>query len=299
MKSGKLDLLHIMHEQFLFTKAKHTIMTIHGLGPLLYPDLYTQNYCSKWLYSLHNGLEKASVIITVSESIKHHLIHYYPKWSHKYKTTFLGISNNFILTKDPEIQKRYLKSLNIDFPFILYVGAADPGKNLINLLKSFSLLLTKNPELPYHLIMAGNPTWGGYHQLQSKIEELGLNNRIHFIGYIDQANLPYLYGSSELFFFPALFEGFGLPVLEAMASGAPCLVSNRPALTEVGSDIVEYCDPESVKDMAKKLETLLGNPEKLSIIRAKGQEYARQFTWDRTAKETIRIYEDVLGTRLT
>jgi glycosyltransferase involved in cell wall biosynthesis len=128
--------------------------------------------------------------------------------------------------------------------------------------------------------------------------ELALADRVHFTGYIEHQRLPSLFRGCDLFVFPSLFEGFGLPVLEAMASGAPCLISNRPALDEVGGNIAEYFDPESPEDIAHKMKLLLENPGRLAEMRIEGREYAHKFSWERTAKETIRIYEEVLGSTL-
>jgi glycosyltransferase involved in cell wall biosynthesis len=162
---------------------------------------------------------------------------------------------------------------------------------------AFSIFINETkPRRPHHLVLVGNQDWGGYEVLEKKIEAESIRDRIHFAGYVDQKDLPAFYRGSELFAYPSLFEGFGLPLLEAMAAGAPCLTSNRPALTEVGADVAEYCDPTSVQDMSSKLKNLIEDPEKLSDMRVKGRQYARRFTWERTALSTIRIYEDVLGT---
>lgn len=299
MISGDLALVHAMHEQVPETRAKCVVMTVHGLGPLLYPDLFSPSFRKNWTERLNRGLKKATRVITVSKTLEKQLNHYYPEHSTKYITSYLGVPSAFLADPDPQKEKKILLSKNIFFPYILYVGAADPGKNLKALLKAFSIFLSQQqPRPPQHLVLVGNPNWGGYSEFSQRIVELALADRVHITGYIQHQFLPALYRGSELFVFPSLFEGFGLPVLEAMASGAPCLISNRPALDEVGGNIAEYFDPKFPEDMAHKMKLLLENPDRLAEMRIEGREYAHKFSWERTAKETIRIYEEVLGSTL-
>ncbi len=115
---------------------------------------------------------------------------------------------------------------------------------------------------------------------------------------MNQAELPALYRGSELFVFPSLFEGFGLPLAEAMASGAPCLVSDIPVFHEIGGEFAEYFDPSSVEGMADKMEGLLRDSDRLLEMGRRGKERARTFTWSQTARKTVRVYEDVTGKKL-
>lgn len=299
MVSGDLHLMHAMHEQVPETRIKHVVMTVHGLGPLLYPDLFHTKFRKKWTDSLGRGLKKAAKVITVSKAVESQLRHYYPEYSAKYVTTLLGVSQDFHSKPNPREEKEFQLSKNINFPYILCVGAADPGKNLESLLKAFSLFVDQTePRPPHHLVLAGKPDWGGYGQFHRQIHELAVTDRVHLIGYIEHQHLPALYRGCDLFVFPSLFEGFGLPLLEAMASGAPCLSSNRPALDEVGGNIAEYFDPESPEDLAHKMKLLLEDPDRLAEMKIEGCEYTQKFSWERTAKETIRIYEEVLGSTL-
>lgn len=299
MSIGEVDLLHVMHEQVPVTKSKSILMTVHDMGPLLYPELFTKRFRSAWKASLDQGLKLADKIIGVSKTVEVQLRKYRPEFSDKYHGILLGVSDEFLNNHDPELDKEFIISKGINFPYILYIGAADPKKNLLTFIEAYSLFLKETkPAPPHHVVLVGNTTWGGYGQFKHKTRDLGIDDRIHFTGYIDHQFLPALYRGSELFVFPSLFEGFGLPVLEAMASGAPCLISNRPALDEVGGNIAEYFDPEFPEDIAHKMKLLLEDPDRLAEMRIEGREYAQKFSWERTAKETIRIYEEVLGSTL-
>jgi glycosyltransferase involved in cell wall biosynthesis len=299
-KNGVFDLLHLLHEYSApATKGPNIVSTVHGLGPIIFPDLFEKGYRSRWKEDLDRSLIRATKVIAVSHSLEGQLRSYRPEFNHKYCCTQLGISREFLKEPDPYYKKRFLSATKIDFPFLLYVGASDPGKNLIRLLKAFSIFLNK-PKIapPHHLLVIGNRQWGGYAGVKKALDGLGLNGRVHFTGYINHHDLVLYYQNCEIFIFPSLFEGFGLPVLEAMASGAACLISNRPALDEVGADAAEYFEPESPESIAEKLNALLNNQSKLSKMRSAGQKYARKFTWENTALKTIEIYENILGQSL-
>lgn len=298
--SKNLDLIHFLHEQVSTTKIKNVIMTVHDLGPLLHPELYTKEFRSEWKRWLDHGLKKSTKVIAVSETVEKQLHSYCPRFSDKYYSTFLGVSDLFLAEPNPRKDDDIITSKGINFPYILFVGAADPKKNLIKLIEAFSVFLNETkPTPPHRLVLIGNPRWGGYDHVRQMIARLGITDMVHFTGYIHDEYLSAFYRKCDLFVFPALFEGFGLPLLEAMASGAPCLVSNRPSLDEVGGNVVDYCDPESVEDMADKLKCLIENPERRSTMGIRGKKYARQFTWERTAQKTIRIYEEVLDSPIT
>jgi glycosyltransferase involved in cell wall biosynthesis len=295
-----LDLVHLMHEYDTpHLKERNIVLTVHDLGPVLFPEIYSKNYRDRWIIDLEQGLISAAKVIGVSETVEDQLKNHYPEYGDKITSTFLGVSEEYLKTADIEKEKRMIEKMGLKTPFLLYIGAADPKKNLKAFLKGFSIYLHSRIQKPlYRLVFVGEKTWGGYEDFRQAIEKYNLHDRIDFTGYIDYSALPALYRSSELFIFPSLFEGFGLPVLEAMASGAPCLISNKPALTEVGSNVAEYFDPDSPENIAEKLDMLLQNPEKLKKMKSVGRNYAKKFTWEKTAMKTVRVYEEVLGIQL-
>ena len=295
---GSMDLLHVMHEDFPSTRTRNIVITIHGAGPLTHPQMFLKHFRERWIEALDRGLERASGIVCVSDSLKQQLARFRPAFASKYRSVSLGVSEKFLDEPDPPREKGFLISKGIDFPYVLYVGAADPGKNLPALLSAFVTVLRDEGPLPQRLVLAGHEHWGGYADLREFIEGLSLGDRVHLLGYVDHDELPALYRGCDLFVFPALFEGFGLPLLEAMASGAACLVSRRPALDEVGGNAVEYFDADSVEDISAKLGNLLIDPGRLATMRTEARTRAGQFTWHEAAKKTIQVYEDVLGASL-
>ena len=296
--SGHLDLLHVLHERLPESSASCKVVTVHGMAVVLRPELYTERYRRKWQKSLDRALRGASRVIAVSRTVADMLNMYRPEYANKYRVTLLGISREFLAEPDREFDSKVLASCGIDFPYVLLVGAADPQKNLLRFMEAVAITFARFTDRAYHVVFAGDPEWGGFDEVRLRIAELGLEDCVHFTGYLGQRELASLYRSAWLFAFPALFEGFGLPLLEAQASGAACLASDLPIFRDVGGECVEYVDPESVEDIAFKLERLLLDRERLEHLQASGRKRAREFTWERTARETLRVYEELLGTSI-
>lgn len=297
MNNNFFGLVHLLHEYMApVLRRPNLILTVHSMGPILYPENFEKEYRLKWKEDLDRGIAAAAKVIGVSQSVEGQLRKYRPEFAEKYCSTLLGVPSQYLQDNLIPDEKRVMQKDRFDFPFILYAGAADPGKNLIKLIEAYSLFYRDSkPTPPHHLVVVGNLGWGGYDNVIRMVDNLQLIDQIHFTGYITHEHLSALYRASDLFVFPALFEGFGLPVLEAMASGTPCLVSDRPALNEIGGDVVEYCNPESAEDIADRMTKLLANPDKLDEMRRRVRLRAGRFTWDKTARETIKIYEDVIG----
>ena len=127
------------------------------------------------------------------------------------------------------------------------------------------------------------------------VQRLGLEPHVHFTGYVEEEDLPAVYNGADLFVFPSLYEGFGLPVLEAMASGTPVITSNCSSLPEVGGDAAILIDPYDVDAIAEAMQQVLLNPTLAASLRVKGLAHAKKFSWERTAQETIAVYERVLA----
>ena len=297
--TGRLDLLHALHEEIPATRTESILMTVHGLGPVREPELFPGPIRRRWRESLDEGLERATRVIAVSETVAEQLRAYRPDLAHKFVATILGVSPVFLREPDPGEEDRFRNSLGIESPYLLFVGAADPNKNLAEFIGGFRELLLRNAGLPHHMVFVGRTDWGGYAQLKDLVNELSLSDRVHFTGYVEQDRLPALYRRAELFVFPALSEGFGLPLLEAMAAGAPCMVSDIAPFREIGGDRVAYFPGNSGDEIADGLERVLADPSRLASLGEAGRTHARQFTWQRTAEETLRLYGEVLGRPLS
>ena len=297
---GPFDMLHLLHE-FSAPCSSHPnlAVTVHGIGPVLHPAHFPKSFLSKWRADLDRSIEAASQVIAVSDSLARQLCRYRPKFSDKITSTPLGVADDFFAVSDQVRDDHIQSQLTIDAPYILYVGAFDSGKNISVLLKAYSLYVNEsgsNDRL--ELVLVGNSRWGGYEALKQESHRLNIASKTHFVDYIDHSLLPVLYRRCVLFVFPSLFEGFGLPVLEAMACGAPCLVSDRPALDEIGKEAALFFDPTSPEDLAAKISRTVENEELRTTMSRNGRRHAKKYTWRNTALETIRIYERMLGVEL-
>lgn len=178
-------------------------------------------------------------------------------------------------------------------PYVLYIGTLEPRKNLVRLIRAWHSLRRRNGA-PHQLVIAGAPGWQ-YRPIYEEARALGCADEVRFTGYLPRADLPALYSAADAFAFPSLAEGFGLPVVEAMACGTPTLISDTPALREVAGDAAVRVDPRSVESIAQGLERLLTDEPLRAELRAAGLARAASFSWRRAARETLAVYEAALA----
>lgn len=175
-------------------------------------------------------------------------------------------------------------------PFVLSVGVLQPRKNLPRLIEAFERCLQSHPDWPHQLVIAGKKGWG---QEQSAIRNP--QSRITTTGYVEDEDLPALYAGAACFAYPSLYEGFGLPILEAMACGAPVLTSNSGAMSEVAGDAAQLVDPLSVESIAGGLEQVLGSSAESQRLQEQGKARAAQFSAEQQARATLEVYAGILG----
>jgi glycosyltransferase involved in cell wall biosynthesis len=176
--------------------------------------------------------------------------------------------------------------------FMLYVGAIEPRKNLPRLVEAFAQ--ARRQGLAHELVCVGPYGWSS-RDLYDHVNRLGLRRSVHFTGYVPAEDLPAIYSLSEFFVFPSLYEGFGLPVIEAMACGTPVITSNTSSLLEIAAGAADTVDPHDGDALAAALVTLGTSVERRRELAARGLERAQQFSWARTAKEMLALYRRVAG----
>lgn len=175
--------------------------------------------------------------------------------------------------------------------FILFVGMLFPQKNFINLLRAFNKIAR---DIPHDIVVAGRPRWKYQEELQL-IESMGLSDRIRFLYFVPNDDLPMIYNLADCFVYPSLYEGFGLAGLEAMACGCPMAAADAAAIPEVADGAALLFDPHDPDDIATAITTLLYDQAARDAYIEKGLARARLFTWDRAAEETLRLFRDVVG----
>jgi len=177
-------------------------------------------------------------------------------------------------------------------PFILSVGDLQPRKNHVGLIQAFADLIHSHPELPHHLVLAGKETWFAG-RVRDAAKHSGVADRIRFLGFVSDSDLLHLYNACELFCFPSFYEGFGLPVLEAMACGAAVACSNTSAVPEVADGAALLFNPYNADEITRAMLDLILLPELRARMRRLGSQRATHFSWHKTAQQTLEVYCDV------
>ena len=292
---GKRKQLALIHDPTgvmpLFLTGSRRVATIHDVVPYIYPKTSTKLDKLIYHYWLPLAVRRLDAIITVSEQSKRDLIRYLPVKSEDIVVIPEAAGANYRLLNRKEI-KPILTRYNIDFPYILYVGSLESRKNLPRLLEAYARARQKVPQ--WKLVIVGARKWK-FTPIFETVQRLQLEPHVHFTGYVEEEDLPAVYNGADLFVFPSLYEGFGLPVLEAMSCGTPVITSDCSSLPEVAGKAALLIDPYDVEAMGEAIQEVLLNPTLAASLRVKGLARAKKFSWERTAQETIAVYERVLA----
>ncbi len=292
--TGKLDLFH--SPDFVLPAVLGPIpklLTVHDLSFIRYPEAFTPALVRYLNQAVPRSIERASCILADSKATKKDLIDYWQVPAEKVSVLYSGVSNSF----KPITDKRKLKETRIkyslgDEPYILGVGTLQPRKNYSLLVRAFKKIAQ---QYPHNLFIAGGKGWL-YEEMMTEVDQLGLNHRVRFLGFVADDDLPGLYSQAALFVFPSLYEGFGLPLLEAMACGVPVITSNASSLPEVVGDAAVTLPPENMEAWSETILALMADSSRRTALVVAGFLQARRFTWNRAAKQLMSVYEELLHT---
>lgn len=268
------------------------VVTIHDAVPCAFPDTSTTLDRLIYHHWLPYVVRYVDRFLTVSNNSKQDLARYLGLPMEKITVIPLAAGKQFHPLPDAEV-RTVLARIGIQNPYILYVGSLEPRKNLSRLLEAYSLLLDWSSH--WRLVIGGTRNIWNSEPVGRFVEEHNLKPFVHFTGYIPDDDLPALYTGADLFVFPSLYEGFGLPVLESMACGTPVITSNTSSLPEVAGDAAVLVDPYMVEDIAAAMRLVLSDVDLAQDLRNRGLERAKLFTWEKTASQTIAVYEALLG----
>ena len=237
--------------------------------------------------SLGMAVRRAERLLCISHSTRRDLVERYPRAESKAGVLPLAADSHFGEEVDPAAIAAARARYDIAKPYVLAVGTLEPRKNLVRLIEAFRQL---PPDLrdERQLVLVG-PT--GWHASAISDELAAGSSDVRTLGYVPDSDLAPLYRGCELFCYPSLYEGFGLPLLEALQSGAPSLASNSSSLPEIGAGAAVYADPESTADIARNLESLLRSPERRAELASAGPERARAYSWEATATTLLTEIE--------
>ncbi len=291
LKKKKIDLIHGPRDVLPLLCAIKSVVTIHDLGFLLFPHIIKFNPINYWSLFVKQSALKADHIIAVSESTKRDIIRLFNIPDAKITVTHEACNDSFKRIEDECELKRI--STKYDFPdrFILYVGTIEPRKNLNVLLEALHILKKKH-SIEHKLVIAGKKGWL-YADFSKTIKRLGLEQDIVFTGYVSDEDLPGIYKLAELFVYPSKYEGFGLPLLEAMACGVPVIASNVSSIPEVVGDAGLLFDPYAPDQLADCIFQVLEDPLLRKKLISNGLKRKEAFSWQKTAEETLNIYKGV------
>ncbi|HWQ60551.1 MAG TPA: glycosyltransferase family 1 protein [Candidatus Fimivivens sp.] len=263
------------------------IATVHDLAFRHFPKTFPAADRAKLNLLLGVTVRKASRIIAVSEATKNDLIRFFPDLSEsKIRVIHHGVNAAFFEIEPDEDERDALLAHYglVSGSYILYVGAIQPRKNLIRLVAAFETAKLRHPDMK--LVIVGEKAWLS-ESIVERMKRSPFSDDIVRTGKVPFHELPIWYRNARCFAFPSLYEGFGLPALEAMAAGTPTLLGNASSLPEVGGDAALYADPLSETDIAEKLSTLWDDASLRERLREKGLERVKRFSWDRCAEETL------------
>lgn len=266
------------------------VVTLHDAIPWLFPE--TQTAFNTFVHTryLPALLPNVDAVITDSEASKRDIVRFLPVPAERVRVVPLAAHGSFRpLPRDAAaaVARRY----GLESPYLLYVGALEPRKNVPMLLRVFARLRARFANLT--LAIGGRPAWK-FEEIFRTLDQLGLGDAVRFTGFVPDAHLPGLYSAASAFCFPSLYEGFGLPVLEALACGTPTVCSNSSSLPEVAGEAALLVEPTNEAAWEEALGRVLADEGLASELRSRGPVQAARFSWERTAARTVEVYRAVL-----
>lgn len=298
VEQEKIDIYHVPQNGIGLPKTKDCLQvtTIHDLIPYIYPETSSAGYLKIFLKDMPRIMEQSDMVITVSEHSKRDIQRYFNLPDKKVtviyeapETIYQPIENN--------IAKDFVKNkYGIHSKYLLYIGGLSHRKNVKNLILAFWRIQKDIPE-DYKLVIVGKME-RSFKNLITLIETLDLKEKIIFTDFVPVPHLPYLYNAADLFVYPSLYEGFGLPPLEAMSCGTPVIASNLTSIPEVTGEAALLINPNDDISLASAIEKVLNNPEKLEQMSIHGLKQASKFTWESCARETLGVYEKLYKSKI-
>lgn len=291
----EVDLFFMPHLNFIgLSGAAKSVITIYDLSFLRYPEFFSarQNFWHK-MVNVKKLLKKFDIIVAVSENTKRDVIELCGVSENKIKIIYAGVGEEYrkIVDRDKflEVKNKY----NLPDKFILYLGTLEPRKNVDGIIRAYNQLRINNYELRnIKLVLAGAKGWKS-ENIYSEWHKSEFKDDIKFLGYIDSADRVYLYNLASVFVYPSFYEGFGLPPLEAMASGAPMVMSYAASLSEVAGGAALMVDPYNINELAGALAAVLTDEKLRNNLIKKGFEQAKKFSWEKTAREYLKIFNEL------
>ena len=293
LRQLNLDVCHFTNSLLPLAAHGRMIVTVHDMSLFLFPRYHRPRSLLMARPLIKPSVRRAQAIITVSASAKADLVRVLGVPASMVHVIYEAAAPQFRVLHDAANLAAVRQRYALPDRFLLYADTIEPRKNLVRLVEALALLHHRGLHVP--LLIAGQ--WGPlpYHDLLATIERLGLREAVRFVGYVPTEDLVALYNLATVFVFPSIYEGFGLPIIEAMACGAAVLTSNGSSLAEIAGAAATLADPHDPEALAEALVTLLSDDAQRFAQRTRGLARATEFSWARTAAETAAIYRQVMA----
>jgi glycosyltransferase involved in cell wall biosynthesis len=292
LKNNSIDIYHVPQNGIGLPSKKSCIYisTIHDLIPYVMPETVGKGYLKRFISAMPQIVQNSNTIITVSEFSKKDIIRIFNVEEDKIKVTPLA-AENYFNPMDKDKAKFFLKNkYNISSDFILYVGGFSPRKNVRSILLAFSRIY-KNLSKEYKVLILGSAN-DDHSYLISLCDTLNIIDNVIFTGYVPYEDLPFFYNSCSVFVYPSLYEGFGLPPLEAMSCSVPVITSNLSSIPEVVGDAALLINPFDTEELKSAMETVLEDPVISKKLSEAGYARSKLYSWKKTAEETLKVYKE-------
>lgn len=286
LRRSGADLFHGTHSVVPLACPVPSVVTIHDLAFIRFPQTFRAYNRTYLDFATRLSARRAARVLVVSEHTRREVIGLLGVAPERVVVTPNAVRDHF-RPPDQATLDAFRARKGLPERFVLYVGTLEPRKNLITLLEAYARL-SRRQDAP--LLMGGGKGWM-YDAVFRRLDELGLRDRVRFIGYLDEEELPLWYAAATVFVFPSIYEGFGMPPLEAMACGAPVVTSNAASLPEVVGDAGLMVPPDDPDGFAAAIERLLDDAELRRELRERGFRQAQAYSWRTTAERTLAAYE--------
>jgi glycosyltransferase involved in cell wall biosynthesis len=291
VRRHKVDLLHSLHYTRPLKLPCKSVVTFHDMTFLLFPQFHTRAKRLFFPLAIRYSAASADAIIADSENTRQDAIRLLGISPQKIFGVPLGVDERFRPFTDPFILSQVKEKYTLPDHFILYVGLVEPRKNLSLLVESYKNLISEG--IPHPLVIVGRLGWM-YQSVLKEIERLGLKDRVHFTGYIPFQDLPMVYNLADIFVYPTVYEGFGLPPLEAMACGTPVITTAVSSIPEHVGDAGILVPPNDARAITRAMAAVLSDAALKEKLIERGPKQASYFTWERTARKTLQVYQKLI-----
>src|SRR5207253_8046914 len=291
LRRHPVDVLHVQYTAPPFAPCP-VIVTIHDLSFEHLPETFNRRSVAQLRFTVRRTARKAARILTSSEFSRRDIVETYAINPDRVAVTALAAPTYFAPVENETELKKIRESYGIERDYILSLGSIQPRKNLVRLVEAYLCLrrIRRDSKLP-QLVLAGKRGWLDSETFHAADRE-GCGRDILFTGYVPERDLPALYSGAISFVYPSFFEGFGLPVVEAMQCGAPVIAGNQTSLPEVVGEAGLLFDPFDTRALIEAMARVIGDSELRKTLRGKGLERAKDFNWKTTAQRTLQVYEE-------